>query len=98
MNIDWQVFFLTFSTLFIAEMGDKTQLAVFSLVTESRSPLSVFLGASMALALVTLIGVTLGGVVTRYVPQHFLKIGAALLFVGIGFYSLWETLGGSLVK
>jgi putative Ca2+/H+ antiporter (TMEM165/GDT1 family) len=98
MNIDWQVFFLTFSTLFIAEMGDKTQLAVFSLVTESRSPLSVFLGASMALALVTLIGVTLGGVVTRYVPQHLLKIGAALLFVGIGFYSLWETLGGSLVK
>ncbi|TCL70968.1 uncharacterized protein UPF0016 [Hydrogenispora ethanolica] len=99
MSIDWQVFFLTFSTLFIAEMGDKTQLAVFSLVTESRNPLSVFLGASFALALVTMIGVLFGGLVTRYVPQHFLKIGAALLFVGIGFYTLYEVFSsGAVVK
>ncbi len=99
MTIDWQVFFLTFSTLFIAEMGDKTQLAVFSLVTESRNPFSVFLGASLALALVTLIGALFGGLVTRYVPQQYLKIGAALLFVGIGFYTLYEAFtGGVLTK
>ncbi len=97
VTIDWQVFLLTFSTLFIAEMGDKTQLAVFSLVTESRSPLSVFLGASMALALVTLIGVAFGGLVAKYIPPHFLKIGAALLFVGIGFYTLYEAFSSGAV-
>ncbi len=96
--LSWQVFVLTFSTLFIAEMGDKTQLAVFSLVTESKQPFSVFLGASLALAVVTLIGVIFGGLVTKLVPPHYLKIGAGFLFVGIGFYTLWEAFSGILVK
>ena len=90
--INWQVFLLAFSTLFIAEMGDKTQLAVFTLVTESKAPLTVFLGASLALMVVTLIGALLGGVVTRFIPTFYLKIGASLLFIGIGVYTLWETL------
>jgi Ca2+/H+ antiporter, TMEM165/GDT1 family len=90
MKLNWQVLLVTFTTLFIAEMGDKTQLAVFSLVTESKAPLSVFLGASIALAVVTLIGVLFGGIVTRLVPPHYLKIGAGVLFVGIGVYTLWE--------
>lgn len=90
--MDWRIFFLSFGTLFIAEMGDKTQLAVFSLVAESRSPLAVFLGASAALAAVTLIGVLFGGIVTRLVPPLYLRLGAGVLFVGIGAYTLWETL------
>ncbi|NLW45896.1 MAG: TMEM165/GDT1 family protein [Firmicutes bacterium] len=96
--LNWQVFILTFSTLFIAEMGDKTQLAVFTLVAESKQPLSVFLGASLALAVVTLIGVIFGGLVTKLVPPQYLKIGAGFLFVGIGFYTLWEAFSGILVK
>lgn len=96
--LNWHVFVLTFSTLFIAEMGDKTQLAVFSLVTESKQPLSVFIGASLALAVVTLIGVIFGGLVTKIVPPHYLKIGAGILFVGIGFYTLWEAFSGMLAK
>lgn len=90
--MDWRVFFLSFGALFVAEMGDKTQLAVFSLVAESRSPFSVFLGASAALALVTLIGVLFGGIVTRLVPPLYLRLGAGILFVGIGAYTLWETI------
>lgn len=97
-SFNWQVFLLTFSTLFIAEMGDKTQLAVFTLVTESKAPLSVFLGASIALAVVTLIGVIFGGLVTKVVPPLYLKIGAGLLFVGIGFYTLWETFASAALK
>ena len=89
---------MAFSTLFIAEMGDKTQLAVFSLVTDSKAPVSVFLGASLALVVVTLIGVLFGGLVTKFVPQHYLKIGAGLLFVGIGIYALWEAFSGLPVK
>lgn len=89
--INWHVLVLAFTTLFIAEMGDKTQLAVITLVTDSKAPLSVLIGASAALIVVTLIGVLFGGAVTRIVPPHYLKIGAGLLFVGIGLYTLWET-------
>lgn len=96
--LNWQIFVLTFSTLFIAEMGDKTQLAVFTLVADTKQPFSVFLGASLALAVVTLIGVLFGGLVTKLVPPHYLKIGAGFLFMGIGFYTLWEVFSGMLVK
>jgi putative Ca2+/H+ antiporter (TMEM165/GDT1 family) len=88
----WQVFLGAFVTLFIAEMGDKTQLAIFSLVTETKLPVSVFLGASLALIVVTLIGVLFGGLVTKFIPAYFLKIGAGILFLGIGGYTLWEAL------
>lgn len=90
--MDWRVFFLSFGALFVAEMGDKTQLAVFSLVAESRSPIAVFLGAGAALVLVTLIGVIFGGVVTRLVPPLYLRLGAGVLFLGIGIYTVWEAL------
>ena len=43
-TMKWQVILLAFSTLFLAEVGDKTQLAVFTLVTKCRAPLEVFLG------------------------------------------------------
>ncbi len=96
--INWQVLFIAFSTLFIAEMGDKTQLAVFSLVADSKAPLSVFIGASLALALVTLIGVLFGGLVSKYIPTQYMKLGAGILFVGIGFYTLWESFSSMLNK
>jgi putative Ca2+/H+ antiporter (TMEM165/GDT1 family) len=92
LNWSWSVFFLAFSTLFIAEMGDKTQLAVFSLVTDTKAPLPVLLGASLALIAVTLIGVLFGGTISRLIPAHYLKIGAGILFMGIGAYTLWGAL------
>ena len=96
--INWQVFLVAFSTLFIAEMGDKTQLAVFTLTADSKAPLAVFLGASLALAAVTLIGVLFGGVVTRLVPPDYLRLGAGFLFIGIGIYTLWESYVKMVVK
>lgn len=96
--MNWQVFIMAFTTLFIAEMGDKTQLAVFTLVTDSKSPLAVFLGASLALVVVTLIGALFGGLVTKFIPPHYMKIGAGFLFVGIGFYTLWEAFKGFLLR
>jgi putative Ca2+/H+ antiporter (TMEM165/GDT1 family) len=89
--INWQVFLVTFSTLFIAEMGDKTQLAVFTLTADSKAPFSVFVGASLALCAVTLIGVLFGGIVTRFIPPAYLQLGAGFLFIGIGVYTLWES-------
>ncbi|HYH02991.1 MAG TPA: TMEM165/GDT1 family protein [Bacillota bacterium] len=96
--INWQVFLVAFSTLFIAEMGDKTQLAVFTLAADSKAPLTVFLGASLALAAVTLIGVLFGGAVTRLVPPNYLRLGAGFLFIGIGIYTLWESYVKMVVK
>jgi len=90
--MDWRTFFTAFGALFLAEMGDKTQLAVFSLVTQSRAPLAVFLGATAALASVTLIGVFLGGAETNLVPPRYLRLGAGFLFLAIGIYTVWEGL------
>jgi putative Ca2+/H+ antiporter (TMEM165/GDT1 family) len=94
LNFSWQVFFLAFSTLFIAEMGDKTQLAVFTLVTDTKAPLPVFLGAGSALLAVTMIGVLFGGTISKLIPAHYLKIAAGVLFMGIGAYTLWGALFG----
>lgn len=83
---------MAFFTLFLAELGDKTQLAVFTLVSQSKAPWEVFLGASLALASVTLIGVVFGETLTRYIPPFYLRLGAAFLFIGIGVFTLWKTL------
>ncbi len=89
-TLNWKIFFLAFSTIFLAELGDKTQLAVFTLVSQSKASWEVFFGASLALALVTLIGVAFGEILTRYIPPLVMRIGAAFLFIGIGVYTLWK--------
>ena len=87
--LKWTAFWTTFGTLFLAEMGDKTQLAVLTLAAQTRSPLSVFLGAALALALVSLIGVMVGSAVGKYIPEDFIKKGAAAAFIVIGVLMLW---------
>lgn len=82
--MDWQVFWVTFGTIFLAEMGDKTQLAALSLTADKGTPLSVLAGACLALCLATLLGVLVGGVAAQYVPQSVIKRAAGLAFVIIG--------------
>ena len=86
--MDKSVFLSTFATLFLAEFGDKTQLAVVTLPGSTRKPLSVFLGAAAALIAVTAIGVLLGQGAARFIPEQYLKRGAALLFVAMGVW-MW---------
>ncbi len=88
--MDWKIFMGTFTTIFIAELGDKTQLAAITAVSQSRKPLPVFLGASAALVLVTLIGVLFGAGLTRLVPEAVLKKIAGGLFILIGALVLME--------
>jgi putative Ca2+/H+ antiporter (TMEM165/GDT1 family) len=92
--MDLKLFLMAFGMLFLAEIGDKTQLAVFTLVTQYNKPLPIFLGASMALVLVTLIGALFGNIVARYVPTAYLKLIAGILFVGIGIFVLIEAVPG----
>lgn len=88
--MDWKIFLTTFGTIFLAELGDKTQLAAIMMTSKTKLPLSVFTGASLALCLVTLVGVLLGEGLIAVIPQNVLKKVAALAFVAIG---LWMFLG-----
>lgn len=74
----------TFALLFVAELGDKTQLAVISMTAKHRTPLWVFVGATLALTAVTALGVFGGELLTRFIPELVLRRLAALLFVVMG--------------
>jgi putative Ca2+/H+ antiporter (TMEM165/GDT1 family) len=87
-----KTFWLTFVTLFIAELGDKTQLSVISLTSKTGDPIKVFIGAACALVLVTLLGVLLGEVLVRYVPVAIIKKIAAAAFVVIGILMFFDKL------
>ena len=82
--MDWRIFTTTFGVIFLAEMGDKTQLAAMTMAAQSERPWSVFLGAALALALVSAIGVLVGTVIGAYIPLIWVKRGAALSFIVIG--------------
>jgi putative Ca2+/H+ antiporter (TMEM165/GDT1 family) len=73
-----------FGLVFVAELGDKTQLAVVSQTCKYRHPWAIFLGASLALAMVTAIGAAGGEVLARVVPQSVLRTVAAAAFVVMG--------------
>ena len=82
--MDWKIFGTAFVTLFLAEIGDKTQLAVITMTADTNSKVSIFLGASLALILVTLLGVIFGGVLSQYVPTEWLQRIVAVAFIVIG--------------
>ena len=94
MAINLQVLGSTFLMIFLAELGDKTQLSTFAFATSSRYPLSVFLGAATALVLSSFIGVALGGMVGRFVPERIMKFAAALVFLGFGAWTLAQAIRG----
>ncbi len=82
--MDWKIFGTAFLTLFLAELGDKTQLAVITMTAGTDSKVAVFLGASLALILVTLLGVLVGGVLSQYFPTEWLQRIVAVAFIVIG--------------
>ena len=82
--MDWKLVAITFGLLFVAELGDKTQLAVITLTSKHQRPWAIFLGATLALALVTLLGVLAGQAIARIVPADVLQKLAAAAFIVIG--------------
>lgn len=82
--MSWRVIFSTFMLLFLAELGDKTQLAVIATTAKTRAPLSVFIGAAVALTVVTLIGVVFGEAITLKVPPTVMRIVSGSLFLIFG--------------
>lgn len=86
--MDWRIAASTFGLILLAELGDKTQLAAIAMAAESRSPLAVFMGAVVALALVTLIGVAIGGSLSRVIPARYIRMAAGALFIVVGAFML----------
>jgi Ca2+/H+ antiporter, TMEM165/GDT1 family len=87
--MEWKVLLSTFGLIFLAEMGDKTQLAAITMVAKTDAPWAVFIGASLALCAVSLIGVFAGAILIRYVPAEMLEKIAAVAFILIGVLMLW---------
>jgi len=81
--MDWRIFAATFSAVFLAEMGDKTQLATMTLAS-GPARWSVFAGAALALAATTLLAVLLGEVVSRVVSPIWIRRGAGAIFIALG--------------
>lgn len=89
--MDWKMFFTVFGTVFLAELGDKTQLATLLFASKSPSALFlVFFAASTALVLTSAIGVAAGGVLSQYVNPRHLSYAAGVGFVVIGIWTIWQ--------
>tara|TARA_B100001989_G_scaffold240266_1_gene205178 strand:- start:3699 stop:4010 length:312 start_codon:yes stop_codon:yes gene_type:complete len=74
----------TFLTVFIAELGDKTQLATLTISGTSNKPMAVFLGSASALVFASLLGALTGGSISSFLPELVLKSIASLTFLIIG--------------
>ena len=82
--MDLSLLISTFLTVFLAELGDKTQLATVALSGTSDRPLAVFLGSSSALVLASLLGAMAGGSIASLIPTEWLQLVAAVGFLIIG--------------
>jgi len=82
--MEWKLLATTFATIFLAELGDKTQLAAMALAAGTSSKWAVFVGASLALLAATAVAVLAGDFISHYLPQRWIKRGAGALFVVIG--------------
>jgi Ca2+/H+ antiporter, TMEM165/GDT1 family len=88
--MDWKLFASTFAAIFLAELGDKTQLATLSLSAGARSKWLVFGAASLALVCTSAVAVLAGEALARAVPPAWIRRGAALLFIVLGVLMLFD--------
>lgn len=90
-TMDWRVFAAIFATVFIAELGDKTQLATMLFAADKEvSKTLVFLAASAALILASAIGVLAGSLMSEYINEKTLHYIAGVGFMAIGAFTLYS--------
>ena len=89
MPIDPKLFALVFGTVFVAELGDKTQLATLLYAAKASNPkMTVFLAAAAALILASALGVLAGSVLSRYLNEKVLSWTAGLAFIAVGVWTI----------
>ncbi len=86
---DLQLLGVSFITVFLAEIGDKSQLAAIALGGSSKHPRAVFFGSTVALVLASFLGVIAGGGVAQFLPEKILKAIAALGFALMALRLVW---------
>ena len=86
--MDLKLMLTTFGLVFLAELGDKTQVATFCLSADNDSKISVFLGSAIALVTTSLIAVLFGAVFSRVIPYNYIKIGTGVFFIIAGIWFL----------
>ena len=85
----------SFLLIALAELGDKTQLAVIALSAKYDAPVQVFFGAMLAFALLTALGVVFGRIISQYISARYIKIGASLVFIAFGVLFLFQAFSGT---
>lgn len=89
--MDLRLLATVFGTVFLAELGDKTQVATLLFASRERSSLvTVFVAASLALVATTAIGVLAGAAVASYVHPKYLSYAAGVGFILIGAWTIWQ--------
>ena len=89
----FSIFLTTFTTIFIAELGDKTQVATLMLSAESGKPIIVFVGSSLALISSSIVGVLLGKFLSQKVSPKKFALFTGILMIIISLFLAYETLG-----
>lgn len=89
--MDWKIFITIFVSVFIAELGDKTQLATMLFASDSKvSKYTVFFAASAALIVASAVGVLAGALVAEHINERYLRYIAGTGFIGIGIFTLYH--------
>jgi putative Ca2+/H+ antiporter (TMEM165/GDT1 family) len=86
----WPVFTSTFVTIFLAEMGDKTQVATLLMTAQSQHPWLVFAGAALALIATSLLGVAVGYWLSRHLTPKVLNPTVATLMLAIAAWLIFD--------
>ena len=90
--MDYKILFTVFASVFIAELGDKTQLATMLFAADKNvSKFTIFCGASLALILTSALGVLVGGMMSEYINERYLNYAAGVGFILIGAWTLVKT-------
>lgn len=89
-------FWTVTAAFFLAEMGDKTQLATIALAVRYNTVLTVWIGTTVGMLIANAIGIAFGIILGKKTPEKFIKWFAALVFIGFGIYGLYENLPAQL--
>jgi len=85
------IFFTTFTTIFIAELGDKTQIATLMLSAESGRPIVVFIGSSLALISSSVVGVLIGKWLSKKISPNKFALFTGILMIIISLFLVYDT-------
>ena len=85
---NFQIFFISFGIIFLAELGDKTQLMVITLAAKEKSSFKIGLATSIGISMVVVIGIVIGFFLNLFIPNFWIKLFGIIIFLIYGSYTL----------